>query len=617
MCGIVGKLNTDGTFPVSDDDAMVDALRRRGPDDSGSVCYDNAWLAHRRLSIIDLDRRSKQPMDDVSGRYSIVYNGEVYNYKNLAKECGDYRFRTTSDTEVVLAAFAHRGPDILAQFRGMFAFAVLDRKLQELWLVRDRWGIKPLLYHFEDGVLTFASELRAFLSDPKFAHLDRLALDGLFEFGSVMQPRTILRGVRQVPPAHYVHVSATGALSVRPYLAVFSSTTEVAKVAYDDAVKETRRLLEKATVANLVADVEVGCFLSGGVDSSAVLALMQRVSDRPVKAFSVGFETQDEVVDESDIAARTAQHIGATFERVSIRDDEVLSLFDEFIEALDQPSIDGFNTFLVSRVASRHVKVAVSGVGGDEVFAGYPHFAWISQREHRPRTLAARVAGWLHSLRPNRLTAARRLDGMPATAAVERVRTIYRRRTRARILKNHTSINRELRRVEYQGSSVHSISAHEIEHYLCNTLLRDSDVLSMWHSLELRPVLLHEDLVTYVLSLPDEYKIRNGVLKSIFIDAIKDLIPKEVWQRKKTGFELPVVRWLNGPLHVRFIETWQSNKAKELFRPRFIRMQTRKANRRVLGRNDWLPFVVLRWLIVLDERLRSERNQLPIGTVAE
>jgi asparagine synthase (glutamine-hydrolysing) len=324
----------------------------------------------------------------------------------------------------------------------------------------------------------------------------------------------------------------------------------------------------------LIADVEVGCFLSGGVDSTAVLALMQRQVDYPIKAFSLGFSHVNENDNETDIAQRTAAQIGADFHRVIITDDMVAEHFTNFLEALDQPSIDGFNTYLVSDAAAKHVKVVLSGLGGDELFGGYPHFRLISQTA-KYATPLDHIARRLHELRPNRFTLERNLRGRNELEKLRLFRQVFSERDINEMLRNPEVIpNYDEPAPSF--SPLQNVSLAECVGYLRDTLLRDNDAVSMWFGLEVRPILLDQTLVQLALQLPDDFKVRDGRLKSVFIDAVRDLLPSEVWKRKKTGFELPVVRWMNGVLQPQIYDLWKTKAAITIFTPKFVQNQLRK-----------------------------------------
>lgn len=600
MCGIFGTL---GSFDSVLKKSFTNNLCHRGPDDSGTFedVDTRVLLGHTRLSIIDLSSQAHQPMTDPSGRFTIVFNGEIYNYQEIRQELelSGISFKSNSDTETLLLGYAFWGADIVPKLRGMFAFAVYDGLLRELFLARDHFGIKPLLYSFQKGNFVFCSELKPLLASGGVEKTtDPEAVDELFACGSVRQPKTIIKDVFHLLPGHTMRVGADGRHSIAAYYRFPSSDSKILDISYPEAVSATRTLLEKATRYNLVADVDVGAFLSGGVDSTAIVALMSQYVNKPIQAFSIGFEGQSEVFDESLLAMRTAEQIGADFHRVVVGDQQITELFDDFIRALDQPSIDGINTYLVSRFACKHVKVALSGLGGDEIFAGYPHFSFIPQACQKKVMPWDHLARLLHRIRPNRFTGQSVLKGIDVAQALSLVRTVFPSHKRDNMLAGsfRSANNNGLAMAGL--TPLQQISQLELTGYLRNTLLRDTDAVSMWHSLEIRPVLLDHELIEFVYRLPDDFKVREGRLKAVLVDAVKDIIPAAVWQSPKRGFEMPFSHWLNGRLNDRFAGLVETDVAKKLFNENFRVSLSVKIKREKNVRADWLSLVFLQWLTV-------------------
>jgi asparagine synthase (glutamine-hydrolysing) len=594
MCGIFGlfpnhKLDLCG--PV------LSLLSHRGPDDSGWLSVGRGVLGHTRLAILDLTAEGHQPMVDPSNRYAIVFNGEIYNFKELRAElqAEGFVFRSNTDTEVLLQGFAKWRLDLFDKLRGMFALAVYDAKTEEVILARDRLGIKPLIYCVKDAVLVFASELKVLHQNDLVSDtLDTEALISLIRFGAVSQPQTILKGVRQLLPGHYLIFSPNGSSRQESYCQLRNQVLNRWTLSYQETVSLLRSELEAATQRHLIADVEVGCFLSGGIDSTAVLALMQRQVSYPIKAFSLGFSHASEQEDETVVAQRSASQIGAEFHRVIVTDEMVADQFSEFLQAVDQPSIDGFNTYLVSNAAARHVKVVLSGLGGDELFGGYPHFRLISQTpvDAMPWDYVAR---WFHELRPSRYTLARSLRGRNEFDQLRLFRQVFSDGDINQMLCQPVAVPPVVEVVS-SFSPLQNVSLAECVGYLRDTLLRDNDAVSMWHGLEVRPVLLDQALVEFALQLPDDFKVRNGDLKAVFVEAVRDLLPEEVWKRKKSGFELPVVRWMNGILRPQINDLWKTEVAAKVFKRDFLRTQLQKTQRGQLECRDWLLLTIVGWL---------------------
>lgn len=595
MCGIVGCF---GSSYGSLDDSVIEKIGHRGPDDSGIYVDEgnSVALGHTRLSIIDVSNNAHQPMTDETGNFTLVYNGEIYNFDEIKGELEGkgYKFNTVSDTEVVLNSFIAWGPACLHRFRGMFSFCVYDRLKNELFLARDRFGIKPLVYTFAPSTgFLFSSELKPFLAGDFFpCILSTAAVNDYFRFGSVQQPLTILEGVYSLMPGHAMTVRSDFSYSIDQYYDLVSeSANRHGPETYQEAISEVREELEHATRYHMVGDVPVGAFLSGGVDSTAVLALMSQYTDQPINTFCVGFRQAENVADEIEIATRTAKSLGARHSNIQIDDNYVANIFDGFIGSIDQPSIDGINTYIVSLETAKEMKVAVSGLGGDEVFGGYPHFAEIAKAARLKRGPATHLASYVNSLRPNRFTKNFSLRGLEAESGLQSLRTIAKP---GRILNFSASGQQPAHSSSL--TSIQRVSKAEIEGYMLNTLLRDSDALSMAHSLELRPVLLDHKLVELAFRLDDGFKVRDGFLKSVLVDSVKELVPEEVWKREKTGFEMPFARWMNGRLNSTFSGVAKTQKAKKLFRKDYLVPLQCRIERKTLKRADWMSLILLSWI---------------------
>lgn len=634
MCGICGGIG------LADDSAktMVAALAHRGPDDEGifTDAERGVILGHRRLSIIDLSSAGRQPLIDSTGRYVIVYNGELYNYRDLRRRLIKlgYRFQTDTDTEVVLVAFKEWGPRSVERFRGMFAFAIYDRGARHgppprdwqppvdrpyLFLARDRFGIKPLLCAHTSTGFAFGSEIKALrATDLVNGIMDETGLADYLRTGSIYQPRTVLRDVHHLPAGTWRIVDTDGqTLNSSCYWDIREDSAALRKEwlgrSFADAVTETRKRLEDATRAHLVSDVEVGAFLSGGIDSSTVVALMQRHADRPVKTFSVGFAGTADVPDERAWARETAEFLGCDHSEVVMDGHDVAEAFDALLDGLDQPSIDGTNTFFVSRAATRSVKVAISGLGGDELLVGYPHMAEIAITGPRSGGFPNRLAALLHEYRPNRITRAGFRRFVSPARRLQDVRmTMWKRRIAGTVRKSvFRAIEPGLSSEPLSGffpedlDGETAVSYAECQGYLRSTLLRDGDATSMANSLEVRPVLLDHHLAEFLFALPGRIKRFKGLAKAPLVDAVRDLLPESCFTRPKLGFELPVTDWMNGPLNDRFRDCLHTETARLLFRPAAHRVLAKRAKNRTLKRQDWMWLVLCGW---------SERTKTALPT---
>jgi asparagine synthase (glutamine-hydrolysing) len=594
VCGIFGIV---GEKYRAEADSFTSALKHRGPDDSGTMHDDSVklTLGHTRLSIIDLSQEAHQPMS-ING-YTIVFNGEIYNYRELRRrlEGEGERFSTDSDTEVILRTYIRYGEETPKLLRGMFAFCIYDGNRKKMFLSRDRFGVKPLIYTFSKGHFRFSSELKPFLkNDIVPLVIDDISVMDYFSYGSIRQPRTIFEDFYTLMPSHSMTVDIESLEhSISRYYDYFENALSLPVIeSYEDAVSATRETLERATKYHMVADVDVGAFLSGGVDSTAVVALMQRIGGRRVETFSIGFQGETGVTDETDIARRSASTIGTIHHTTKVDERYIEDIFDDFIESIDQPSIDGINTYIVSKETSGELKVALSGLGGDEIFAGYGHFATISTESVKRRGIAGRLGDMVNDMRPNRFTRPYAMRGKSPEMALE----VARRSVSPLSMKERDRLYNTKSRQKRVGSVIQRVSAAEIDGYMLNTLLRDSDITSMAHSLELRPVLLDHELVELALSLPDRFKISGGAQKAIFIDSVRDLLPQEVIQRKKSGFEMPFPLWMNGVLRERVEKAYESETARYLFGDGFVEKSLKRIGRGESKRLDWKNFIFLYWI---------------------
>lgn len=621
MCGIAGVFNYRGPRCLAEIGAQMSAaMQRRGPDDAGIFfqAEEGTLLVHRRLSIIDLSSAGHQPMFSPDGRYAIIYNGEVYNFAEIRAELEKlgHSFQSNTDSEVILYAYIQWGVECLPRLRGMFAFAIYDRSGSEpeLFIARDRFGIKPLVYAETAEGFAFASESGVLRKSGLLGGaLSRGALQDFLVYGAVRQPQTIFIGARQLQPGHYLRYSG-GHLEERRWYNLVESTQvqrrTLADRPYSELVELTRAKLEDAAKYHVIADTQVGAFLSGGVDSAAVTALMGHHLQGAVKAFSIGFVRQREVVDELSIARESAEYLGAEHVAISISDMEAAVEFPRFVAALDQPSIDGFNTFLVSKHTANSVRVALSGLGGDELFAGYPHYAQIlaASKTRLPGALMGAIRR-LHELRPNRITRGLLYRGISPAASAKFFRQYLPCNTAKKFFTAQTQqwlfagSADEDTEVSEDLSALAAISQEELGGYLLSTLLRDSDVCSMNHSLELRPILLDHELVELVFSLPDSCKLHGGRAKAVLADAVAGLIPQGCAGRRKSGFEMPFGRWLSGELNETFIELLHGENARILLTEKFRKKLQALSTTPTGARGCWRWLVLLAWLEAANARL--------------
>lgn len=541
---------------------MLRAIGHRGPDDEGSVelpapPFGSVWLGHRRLAILDLSARGHQPMVTRTGRYTIVANGEIYNFRDIRAELSSHgrHFNGSGDTEVLLAAWEEWGEACVERLRGMFAFALWDAEERALWLVRDRMGEKPLYFSPEPDGLVFGSEIRALLAsrliDPV---LDRDGLESYLAFGSVSQPLTLIRGVRAVEPGQIVKFQG-GQFSRRHYwqLATVEARTEET---FEKAVDAVRVVLDASIGRCQVSDVPIGLLLSGGVDSTTILARMARRGDQLPATFSVGFTGRNEHLSELRWSDRVAASFGTDHHRIEIAPDDVRPLAVEAMAAMDQPSKDGVNHFIaMNAVAKAGYRVAITGQGADELFFGYGNhrsygasmaLAHFGLPRGLHRALEQSAVGFAPERERVGKLAMLLGPGEPEHLAYLARHVVFTHREIEELL--GTPCDPPARFVGSAGGEgmLDRLYRLETTRLLRNQLLRDGDQMSMAVSLELRSPFVDHELVERVFGLPERFKVCRSTAKPFLIRAADHPVVTEVSQRPKVGFAMPLHEWL-GP----------------------------------------------------------------------
>jgi len=592
VCGIAGKLWFDETRPGDEAAvaAITAALTHRGPDDAGLVASGPVALGHRRLSIVDLGPRGRQPMASTDGACLAVVNGEIYNHADLRAELTrrGHRFRSDCDSEIVLPLyreFWHReGPDCLDRLEGMFAFALWDGEARRLVLARDRTGQKPVVYAHTPEGLSFASELGALARDPDLDRTpDDQALADYLAFRCVPHPRTAWRGARKLPPAHAL-VAEGGEVRLARYWRLPPGPEHATAPTFEEAAEEIAARLATAVRRRLMSDVPVGALLSGGLDSAAVVGLMARESGATVRTFTIGFD--DPAYDETAGARKVARLFGTEHHERIVRPD-ALAVLDALVDHHGEPFADSSSipTFLVSQLASEHVKVVLTGDGGDESFAGYDRYRALAlaDRLARPSAAPARLAlaaacrlatatgaGGHRSL-GTRLERFRRA----ARAAPRRRNHLWRLATAPSLLDRLlTAEGRErLGHSSHYGPDLpgplplNEALVLDVERYLPDDLLVKLDVASMAHSLEARSPFLDRELMEAASALPASYKLAGGTTKRVLRRAVGRLLPPDVVDGPKRGFGIPLDAWFRGPLldHAREVLTSSAARRRGLF----------------------------------------------------
>ena len=571
MCGINGIAGS-----VLDIEKRISKMNQRsshrGPDNSDFFSDSSIALGHNRLSIIDLSESGNQPMTSMCGEYVMVFNGEIYNFRDVAKKLGLSGLKSGTDSEVVLEGFVKKGKQILEELNGMFAFAVFHKTSETLFIARDRLGIKPLYYYFKDDILVFSSEIRSLLAS---GLVDRkLSKEGLADYlrySTVHAPKTILEDVLMLEPGHYMELAADG-FEVAEYWALDTHVSQESQgKSIEEIRSDVRQKLKSSVDARMMSDVPFGAFLSGGIDSSAVVALMSDEGRRKVKTFCVTFD--EEEFSEAKFARKIAEKYNTEHTEIKLSPGDFLKLLPEALMSMDHPSADGPNSYVVSKVTKEAgVTMALSGLGGDELFAGYEIF---------PRSVELLSKKWLFSFPAGlRKIGTSMLKALkPGVASKKIAETLKQKYLElpyfypiSRLILFDSEIERlvnfELpKENEVQKFGLDNVgpgkrafnlpflskvSFLEVRTYMQNVLLRDSDQMSMAHALELRVPFLDHNLVEYVFGVSDEHKFPYSP-KKLLVDSLGELLPNEIVNRPKMGFVLPYEMWMKNELSA-FIE---------------------------------------------------------------
>ena len=583
MCGIAGIVRWSGQpSGIEDVQAMCDVMTHRGPDDEGFYLDGLAQLGMRRLSIIDL-ASGHQPISNEDGSVWVVLNGEIYNFKELRRELEGrgHRFSTTSDTETIVHLYEDFGPDLVQRLRGMFAFALWDVKRRELLIARDRLGIKPLYYAQVRGGVAFASELKSILQAPEIRRQISLPGFGHFlTFGGTPSAESIVAGVHKLEPGCLARVGPDGMRISRYWNVSFSSSGTARE---DDLVDELRALLRATVEIHLRSDVPLGAFLSGGVDSSAVVATMSDLLDTPVKTFSIG--SPDPRFDESAYAREVAGVFGTEHHELVLEPHQA-NILEELAWLQDEPLGDSslVPTYLVSKLAATQVKVVLSGDGGDEIFAGYDRYL-VEQRERardawpRPLRQALATVGRMmpegmkgrNFLRHLGYEGTRRyLDALSTFGPVEQS-ALLERSVYAEVQAGDP-VSAALARLATADHWLSAVQQLDLQCYLPLDILPKVDRMSMAHSIEARPVLLDHHLVEFAARIPPDLRMKGTTTKYLFKRAMRGVLPDGVIDRPKRGFSIPLGQWFrtDWAAYVRDLLLSKTCRERGLMRPAYL-----------------------------------------------
>lgn len=618
MCGINGIYGLESiTNAEAIVDKMNDRIAHRGPDADGLFTCANAVLGHRRLSIIDLHESSNQPFHSYDGRYTLVFNGEIYNFKELKAKFDDYPYKTSGDTEMIIAAYSALGTDCFELFNGMFALAIWDHQKEELVLARDRMGIKPLYYTHVNQSIVFSSEIRPIIHSglikPK---LDQVGLHDYLRYQTVHAPNTIIEGVKMLLPGHIMRISDNEMVESR-FWDIRQDYDKSVPLDADKVKKNIKDLLQKSVEYRTIADVPFGAFLSGGIDSSAIVGMMAQMNDLQINTFSVVFN--EEEFSEAKYARMVANKFNTAHHEIKLQPSDFLDLLPDALEAMDHPSGDGPNTFVVSKVTKEAgVTMALSGLGGDELFAGYDLFKrCVSLSDKKwllsfPKFLRKGAGSVLKTVKPgvsaNKIADTLALDYFDLEYIYPLMRQVLLDKQILEVLSTNELHENQVFKIAktndfsqpgFDMPYLSRISYMEVNTYMQNVLLRDSDQMSMAHALEIRVPFLDHNLVEYVSGVHDKLKY-PVTPKRLLIESLGDLLPSEIVNRPKMGFTFPWAHWMKNEMRDMCQKSIDGLSARTIFNGAAIKQLWQrflKGDPAVSWSRVWYLIVLENWLV--------------------
>lgn len=569
MCGIVGvyAFNDNGRRAFQNIPKALQTLKQRGSDKQKKTQIKNVCLGHSRLAIIDLSDQATQPMTDASGRYTIVFNGEIYNYQKLRKYLKDkgVHFQTASDTEVLLQLYIHEGDSFLTKLNGFFAFAIHDRFFDKLFLARDRMGIKPLLYFFDEDKLFFASEMKALLALGIDETIDEISLREYFQFNYIPSPNSIFEKVKKLPQGNFLTVEHKK-ISIKSYYSIPYSKENAKFTSYEDAQKQLQKRIEKSVKERLIADVPLGAFLSGGIDSSVIVAEISKYTSH-LNTFSIGYKDEP-FFDETAYAELVAKKFKSNHHTFKLSNSELYENLHHVLNYIDEPFADSsaLPLHILSMHTKKHVTVALSGDGADELFSGYnkhkAHFIatqnslqsklirlglpfWKNLPKSRNGKISNRIRQLEKYARGLNLNDKKRYLEWASIMSKNKVNQLFiQSRT------NNSWAERQNVFVEHfsNPTDINDVLFADMQLVLVSDMLHKVDSMSMANSLEVRTPFLDPSIVQFAFSLPESYKINGTMKKRILQDAYRSILPSELYCRPKHGFEVPLLKWFRTSL---------------------------------------------------------------------
>lgn len=566
-------------------DKAISSLKLRGPDASGKYAHNRVSLGHARLSVIDITDAASQPFNDASGRYTIVFNGEIFNFKELRRylETKGYTFRSQSDTEVLLLLYLHEGPGFVHKLNGFFVFAIYDNVEESLFLCRDRYGIKPLYFYRNENIFVFASEMKALLAYPLERNIDNNALFFYLQLNYIPAPHTIFKNISKLEPGHAVYLSKNSFKQEKYYNLNAVKCTEE-EISYKDASDKLANLLDDAVKIRMISDVPLGAFLSGGIDSSVIVALASRHTDK-LNTFSIGFKDEP-LFDETYYANLVSKKFNTCHTVYKLTNNDLFAHLYDVLDYTDEPFADSsaLAVYILSKYTRKHVTVALSGDGADEIFGGYnKHYAEFIYQQHP----------WLWKLLSFSEPLLRNLPQSRNSALLNKFRQLHRMAKGAQmnakdrywhwcryadektvqellslscnLHEYNTDKQYYLSQIDNNKAQMNDIFSADVKLVLPNDMLTKVDLMSMANSLEVRVPFLDYRMVEFVMGLPSHFKIDKNGRKKILRDTFRNELPHELYTRKKHGFEVPLLKWFNTEL--RYLIT------DDLLNSRFVKDQ--------------------------------------------
>ena len=581
MCGIAGIVTNRNDVNIEDIiKKMTNIVPHRGPDGEGHFFNNNVGLGHKRLSIIDVSEKANQPFYSNCGNYVLILNGEIYNYKEIQKKINNYDFKTHSDTEVLLAAYIAWGEKCLQELNGMFSFSIYNKMDGSLFVARDRMGIKPLYYYKTEDMFLFSSEIKQLLATNIFKpEIDRQGLVQYFKNKTVYAPNTILKNIKVLEAGSFIKIENAN-FSIKKYWEILDSyNPEIAEKPYSEIKNDINELLLESVRLRMISDVPLGAFLSGGIDSSILVGLASKIS----KVNTIAITFDEDKYDESKYSRIIAKKFNTEHTEVNFKGNQLLEYLPSIMKSMDHPTIDGVNTHFISQKAKEAgLTVSLSGLGGDEVFAGYNYFKWgynykkyLEKMPSLPRPVKSLLGKSIIGLKEN--VATNKIhEYFNVSNKFEDKYHIFRQLYFSKQLEGVFTFdpisypfNTPDKNKISKFPSLSQFSYFELTTYMENVLLRDTDQMSMASSIEVRVPFLDHNLVEYAMSVSDKFKY-PVFPKKLLIESVGDLIPREIYDRKKMGFNFPWEHWLRNELKEYVAKKIESLASRNEFNSDFI-----------------------------------------------